>query len=167
MEFKKLSAVEAVETVGDAAHVLIEEDGVIKRAPKDEVGSIKVASAAEVGQTIVVKAVDGNGVPTEWECVDMGGSCNAGYDAIVRYNTSGWDNPELIFGSYDALIAKIKVGEWVNILVYAAEPPYNMVIGKVTAIFGDWDESYYVRITFTTEDDTSKTCFIYINNSVS
>lgn len=70
MEFKKLSAVEMVETVGDAANVLIEEDGVIKRVPKDEVGGIKVASA-EVGQTIVVKAVDGNGVPTEWECADM------------------------------------------------------------------------------------------------
>jgi hypothetical protein len=69
MEFKKLSAVEMVETVNDAAHVLIEENGVVKRAPKDEVGGIKVASA-EVGQTIVVKAVDDNGVPTEWECAD-------------------------------------------------------------------------------------------------
>lgn len=36
-EFKKLSAVETVESVSDAATVLIEEDGVIKRAPKDEV----------------------------------------------------------------------------------------------------------------------------------
>lgn len=33
-EFKKLSAVEAVNTVSDTASVLIEEDGVIKRAPK-------------------------------------------------------------------------------------------------------------------------------------
>lgn len=37
-EFKKLSAVEAVDTVSDIASVLIEEDGVIKRAPKSEVG---------------------------------------------------------------------------------------------------------------------------------
>ena len=37
MEFKKLSAVEAVEAVSDAASVLIEEDGVIKRASKNEV----------------------------------------------------------------------------------------------------------------------------------
>ena len=70
-EFKKLSAVEAVEVVGDDASVLIEENGVIKRAPKDEVGGIKVASTAEVGQTIVVKAVDAEGKPTEWECADM------------------------------------------------------------------------------------------------
>ena len=38
MEFKKLSAVEAVASVSDTASVLIEENGVIKRAPKDEVG---------------------------------------------------------------------------------------------------------------------------------
>lgn len=38
MEFKKLSAVEAVEVVSDTASVLIEENGVVKRAPKSEVG---------------------------------------------------------------------------------------------------------------------------------
>ena len=78
-EFKKLSAVEAVEAVSDAANVLIEENGVIKRAPKGEVGGIKVASTAEVGQTIMVKAVDADGNPTEWECADMSG----GYDAVI------------------------------------------------------------------------------------
>lgn len=72
-EFKKLGAVEAVETASDTASVLIEENGVIKRAPKDEIGGgIKVASTAKVGQTIVVKAVDENGNPTEWECADKG-----------------------------------------------------------------------------------------------
>lgn len=40
-EFKKLSAVEAVETVSETANVLIEENGVIKRAPKNEVGGSK------------------------------------------------------------------------------------------------------------------------------
>jgi hypothetical protein len=37
MEFKKLSAVEMTETVDQAATVLIEKDGVIKRAPKNEI----------------------------------------------------------------------------------------------------------------------------------
>ena len=37
-EFKKLGAVETVETAGDTAHVLIEENGIIKRVSKDEVG---------------------------------------------------------------------------------------------------------------------------------
>ena len=39
MEFKKLSAVEMIETVDQAATVLIEKDGVIKRAPKNEIGA--------------------------------------------------------------------------------------------------------------------------------
>ena len=69
--FKKLSDVEVVETPNEAAHVLIEENGVIKKAPKDEVGGIRVQSEAEVGQTLVVKAVDENGKPVEWETIDL------------------------------------------------------------------------------------------------
>ena len=34
MEFKKLSAVETIETASDTANVLIEENGVIKKTPK-------------------------------------------------------------------------------------------------------------------------------------
>lgn len=69
-DFKKLSDVAVVETPADTANVLIEEDGVIKKVAKDKVGGtggLEVASTAEVGQTIVVKAVDENGKPTEWE----------------------------------------------------------------------------------------------------
>ena len=40
-DFRKLSAVEKVESAKDSATVLIEEDGVIKRIPKDEVGGVK------------------------------------------------------------------------------------------------------------------------------
>lgn len=41
----------------------------------EEAGGI---STAEVGQTIVVKAIDDNGKPTAWECVDLpsGGGAN-------------------------------------------------------------------------------------------
>lgn len=80
-EFKKLSAVEVVAEPDESANVLIEENGVIKKAPKTAVGGIKVASTAEVGQTIVVKAVDENGNPTEWECADMSGG--AEWDAVI------------------------------------------------------------------------------------
>lgn len=38
VEFKKLAGVDIVETATDAANVLIEENGVIKRVPKTEVG---------------------------------------------------------------------------------------------------------------------------------
>ena len=36
-----------------------------------DIGAIPVPTTAEVGQTIVVKAVDGNGKPTEWEPVTL------------------------------------------------------------------------------------------------
>ena len=45
MEFKKLSDVEVVESPSDASHVLIEEDGVIKKAPKTAVGGAGGSSA--------------------------------------------------------------------------------------------------------------------------
>ena len=36
--------------------------------------SLPIVNTATVGQTIKVAAVDGNGKPTEWEAVDMGGA---------------------------------------------------------------------------------------------
>lgn len=45
-EFKKLSDVEVVETPMDTANVLIEEDGVIKKAPKSAVGTVKSVNGA-------------------------------------------------------------------------------------------------------------------------
>ena len=110
-DFKKLSAVDTVETVSDAAHVLIEEDGVIKRAPKDEVGGVKVTHA-EVGQTIVVKAVDGNGVPTEWECVDI----DKTYHVVSDGNCG---DPALFVtsGIYEAMRAALEGAKPISIVV--------------------------------------------------
>lgn len=61
MEFKKLSDVEVVETVSDVANVLIEENGVIKKAPKTAVGGsggnvepdmvITISGSIHVGST--------------------------------------------------------------------------------------------------------------------
>lgn len=45
-----------------------------------DIGAIPVPTTAEVGQTVVVKAVDENGKPTEWEVVDP---------MVVRSSTSG------------------------------------------------------------------------------
>lgn len=45
---------------------------------------IPVPPTAEVGQTIVVKAVDENGKPTEWEAVDMAGGSDQNTVQIVN-----------------------------------------------------------------------------------
>ena len=47
MEFKKLSDVEVVEAVSDNANVLIEENGVIKKAPKNQVGGAPIGSGID------------------------------------------------------------------------------------------------------------------------
>lgn len=57
---------------------------------------IPVPSTAEVGQTIVVKAVDENGKPTEWEAVDMPSSGGASgwtlfQDGITDEDVSGFE----------------------------------------------------------------------------
>lgn len=48
--------------------------------------AIKSPLTAAVGQTIVVKAVDENGKPIEWECVDMaaGGGSDAGLPTVTE-----------------------------------------------------------------------------------
>lgn len=121
MEFKKLSAVETVESVSDTANVLIEEAGVIKRAPKDEIGGgIKVASTAEVGQTIVVKAVDAAGNPTEWECADMSGGEEP--DMVITINgcssqTITNDTFNITAGSMDNVFAAFHEGRYPRVKV--------------------------------------------------
>ena len=84
-KFKSIADVDVVNTLTDKASVLIEENGAIKKVPKDEVGGgVKVASA-EVGQTIVVKSVDENGKPVEWECVDAQPDWNQNDPAAADY----------------------------------------------------------------------------------
>lgn len=50
---------------------------------------IPIPTSAEVGQTIVVKAVDENGKPTEWEAADMasgGGEKPWRYDKLIEFS---------------------------------------------------------------------------------
>lgn len=56
-DFKKLSAVDVVESVNDSATVLIEEDGVIKRAPKTAVGG----AGNDDTNTIIIAYQEPNG----------------------------------------------------------------------------------------------------------
>lgn len=104
-DFKKLSDVAAVEILADTANMLIEENGVIKKVTKDKVGGtsgLEVASTAKVGQTIVVKAVDENGKPTEWECDDL--------DLFITFDNEGYreDGYYVILAATNNLYEKIQ-----------------------------------------------------------
>ena len=45
---------------------------------------ITISTTAKVGQTIVVKAVDENGKPTEWECVDIASGSGSGLPTVTE-----------------------------------------------------------------------------------
>jgi hypothetical protein len=64
--------------------------------------SVPVIQSAQVGQTIVVKSVDENGKPTEWEAVDGGGSGGG----PLRLDVD-WDNDTVITPLSDILDAAI------------------------------------------------------------
>ncbi len=97
-EFKKLSAVETVESVSDAATVLIEENGVIKKAPKDEIGTnMKKLSAVETVESVSESAnvlIEENGVIKKAPKTIVGGSGSGGeigglpYHVRVRYDVN-------------------------------------------------------------------------------
>lgn len=61
------------------------------KIPEGGGGGIEV-TGAEIGQTIVVKAVDENGKPTEWECADLPmGSLLEGCE-VITYGTLSEDS---------------------------------------------------------------------------
>ena len=73
-----------------------------------DVGAIPSPSTATVGQTIVVKAVDSNGVPTEWEAADLPTGGGGIYGLLEQY-----DMFELAYGVLDSadLPARVVITE--------------------------------------------------------
>ena len=54
----------------------------------EEVGAIAAPAAAAVGQTIVVSAVDEDGKPMAWECVDVGSSGSDTWKLLVDFEAT-------------------------------------------------------------------------------
>ena len=109
-EFKKLSAVEAVETPADTANVLIEEDGVIKRTPKSEIGATLPDNILTYDKNNPPAGVNENGVFT--------GSGN-GDSAIVNVELTLSDNTEYWTSSltYDEMCAALEAGKFLNVML--------------------------------------------------
>ena len=104
-EYIDLNNTEVLAEAGENAKLVVEEDGELKRIPASAVGQVKtvngvepdesgnvdvsglpegvpVIQSATVGQTVVVKAVDESGKPTEWEAVDVGDILPEGVGAL-------------------------------------------------------------------------------------
>lgn len=101
-EFKKLSNVEKIETVADDATVLIEEGGVIKRAPKSEVGGGTASSLA-------YDAVIDLGVYSDTNSLSdlAGGSVPVGTVKMITEKVNAGEMPKLMgkiaYSYYDVL----------------------------------------------------------------
>ena len=67
-EFKKLSDVEVVAEPTESANILIEDNGVIKKAPKNAIGG---AGGTTGGAAIITYTVDGNSVYLDGESVNF------------------------------------------------------------------------------------------------
>lgn len=141
MEFKKLSDVEVVAEPTESANVLIEENGVIKKAPKTAVGgggewdavieiddvydvTTETARFIEGGFNAILKKIDANEVPrikiiAHWEYGDVMKACvepascqyNVTVNGIDIYYCANW-------------------GELLNICVYSNG---NIYEGNVSA----------------------------------
>jgi hypothetical protein len=87
MEFKKLSAVEMVESVDQATTVLIEKDGVIKRALKNEIGAQADWTETDSSSPAFIKnkPVTGKELIYEWTPgVDASGNPITDVDMFVQ-----------------------------------------------------------------------------------
>lgn len=116
--FKKLSDVEVVETPADAANVLIEENGVIKRAPKSEVGG---------SQKVVVQVSYNEG---------SSASADMSFAEIVSAISAGLTVEMLLMFNNE-----------IPIRCYLGIPLENVLIfASVPAILGSFPESFNVVI---------------------
>jgi hypothetical protein len=126
-DFKKLSAVDAVSTVSDSATVLIEENGVIKRAPKADVTDFKKLSKVEIVKAPAETAnvlIEENGVIKKAPKTAVGGAGgSAGAetpDMVIRtscrpdYGSTETNlspsNVTIVEGSHNNVLAAIDEG---------------------------------------------------------
>ena len=110
-DFKKLSAVEVVETVSDTASVLIEENGIIKRTPKDKIGmNLKHLDTVESISDASNILIEENGVIKKAPKTAVGSTNkNTSPVDIVFYLSNG--TVELVQGTYEEVRNKIESNE--------------------------------------------------------
>ena len=110
-------------------------------------GYVKTPDTAEVGQTIVVKAVDENGVPTEWEAADLasGGGTSNEWKLLIDAETT--EEAHTIKYDFESPVSEI-VG-WVDL------PVLNDNQGIVYAFIGLSDGSS-VRLTVLNTNVTTR-----------
>lgn len=147
MEFKRLSDVEVVAEPTESANVLIEEDGVIKKAPKTAVGG---ASGVEPDMVIAINAFFFNS-PTDLTAEQFSiesGSLESVKDALVAGNTPVvkvkyyfYENDGYSVGASEHLCGVRKYSDYMSFY-------YENMNGQ-HVIFMDLNDSSYISYEFT------------------
>ena len=116
--FKSIADVEVVAEPAESANVLIEENGVIKKAPKTAVG--------------------GAGGNTE---------CDAIID-LIDGSSGFFDSMELVSGTYEDLKEKIFAGILPNVLMRYTNGTYITGTSKVSSFCCISDEEEFINLGF-------------------
>ena len=173
-EFKKLSDVATVETPADTANVLIEEDGVIKKAPKENIIPSDVALKTDIPDAAVsaVVAVDTAEEPSETAnvLVEDGGTLkrvpvgsvggfktaiikDSNYDIVLGGGTADTENVTFscVNMTYEEARAVVDSGDVLNAII--------MFIGDGCMIVPAWavafaPEADYITLIIAMGSDT-------------
>jgi hypothetical protein len=116
--FKSIADVEVVAEPTESANVLIEENGVIKKAPKTAVG--------------------GAGGNTEWDAIIE----------LIDGASGSFDSMELVSGSYEDIKEKIFSGILPNVLMRYTNGTYITGTSKVSGFCCILDEEEFIHLAF-------------------
>lgn len=128
MEFKRLSDVEVVAEPTESANVLIEENGVIKKAPKTAVGS---AGGSVETPDMVIEVVQSSA------------------DSIDVSN----DNASIVEGSIDAVFGAIRGGRSPKVVIRYVSPDlsgYTAMVNEFPAYTYTYGEGLWLKFIATT-----------------
>lgn len=112
-----------------------------KKADKRDVerlrhDTIPAPATASPGQTIVVKAVDGNGRPIEWEARDVGGGSGSSGNSVFIVNVTGvygyGGNTYSADKTYAEIVAAEERGEYVVVRVKIPLNEYQYYVVDAT-----------------------------------
>lgn len=123
-EFRKLSDVEVVEAVSNAANVLIEENGVIKKAPKTAVGGVGGGETPDMILIINTGGMLSNATTTD---MSIDGDASLVINKLINNeNPTVWVKTKFIYGGTEFIgliktpsVVALKSGflrvEWVGL----------------------------------------------------
>lgn len=136
------------EYIGKELRVELVEQELKQLDPKFIPAEVPKVATAEVGQTVVVKAVDENGKPTEWETADVG---SGGGDFFkVQLSEDG----ETLITPVADIFEAAKAGKFVYIAQYQFGNSSTMYI--LSAVETSYDQNnpelYYLRFSSIIQD---------------